>query len=150
MAKRSNIDEIDMQIIQKLKENSKLTYNELAKSLNISVGAVYNRLKKLEKDKIIKNYTINIDYSKIGYDLTAIIMLQVDGPHIIEVEKTLSKYEENMSIYDITGEFDIAVIAKLRDREHLNKLIKTILTLPHIKRTVTSIALSVVKENFTS
>jgi DNA-binding Lrp family transcriptional regulator len=67
----------------------------------------------------------------------------------VEVEEKLSKYEENMSVYDVTGDFDVVVIAKVKDREHLNKLVKGILTIPHVKRTVTSIALSVVKENFT-
>jgi len=150
MKDKVEIDDVDLEIIRRLKENSKLTYKEIAEAMGISIGAVYNRIKRLEEHGIIKGYTINIDYSKLGYDLTAIIMLQVDGPHIIEVEEKLAKYEENMSVYDVTGDFDIVVIAKVKDREHLNKLIKGILTIPHVKRTVTSIALSVVKENFVS
>jgi len=150
MGNKIELDEIDIKILDELRRNSKITYKEIAKSMNISVGAVYNRIRRLENEGVIKGYTINLDYSKMGYDLTAIIMLQVEGPHIVEVEKILAKYNENMSVYDITGEYDIAVIAKLRDREHLNKLIKDILTIPHVKRTVTSIALSVVKENFIS
>jgi len=150
MGNKIELDEIDIKILDELRRNSKITYKEIAKSMNISVGAVYNRIRRLENEGVIKGYTINIDYSKMGYDLTAIIMLQVEGPYIVEVEKILAKYNENMSVYDITGEYDIAVIAKLRDREHLNKLIKDILTIPHVKRTVTSIALSVVKENFIS
>lgn len=150
MGNKIELDEIDIKILDELRRNSKITYKEIAKSMNISVGAVYNRIRRLESEGVIKGYTINLDYSKMGYDLTAIIMLQVEGPHIVEVEKILAKYNENMSVYDITGEYDIAVIAKLRDREHLNKLIKDILTIPHVKRTVTSIALSVVKENFIS
>ncbi|MEM3986197.1 MAG: Lrp/AsnC family transcriptional regulator [Candidatus Methanomethylicia archaeon] len=148
MKKEVKFDEIDMEILRMLKENSKITYKEIAKSMNLSVGTVYNRIKRLEEEGVIRRYTVDIDYSKMGYDLTAIIMLQVEGPHIIEIEKILAKYDENMSVYDVTGEFDITVIAKLKDREHLNKLIKEILTIPHVKRTVTSIALSVVKENF--
>lgn len=150
MRDKVEIDDVDLEIIKRLKENSKLTYKEIAEAMGISIGAVYNRIKRLEEYGVIKGYTVNIDYSKLGYDLTAIIMLQVDGPHIIEVEKKLAKYEENMSVYDVTGDFDIVVIAKVKDREHLNKLIKEILTIPHVKRTVTSIALSVVKENFVS
>lgn len=150
MRDKVEIDDVDLEIIRRLKENSKLTYKEIAEAMGISIGAVYNRIKRLEEYGVIKGYTVNIDYSKLGYDLTAIIMLQVDGPHIIEVEKKLAKYEENMSVYDVTGDFDIVVIAKVKDREHLNKLIKEILTIPHVKRTVTSIALSVVKENFVS
>jgi len=142
------IDEIDLKIIEELRKNSRQTYKELAEKFNIAIGTVYNRIKRLEEAGVIKSFTVDIDYSKLGYDLTAIIMIQVEGPYIIEVEKKIASFNEVMSVYDITGEFDIAVIAKFKDREHLNKFIKGILTMPHIKRTVTSIALSVVKENF--
>jgi len=143
-----DIDNLDIRIIRELRRDSKNTYKSLSQTIGTSLGTIYNRIRKLEKMGIIKNYTINIDYSKLGYDLTALIMLEVDGPYIIEIEQKLSEYDEVMSVYDITGEFDVAVIAKIKDRDHLNKLIKTILTTPHIKRTVTSIALSIVKENF--
>lgn len=142
------LDEIDIKIIEELKRNSRQTYKGLAEKFNIAIGTVYNRIRKLEELGIIKSFTIDIDYSKLGYDLTAIIMIQVEGPYIIEVEKKIANFKEVMSVYDITGEFDIAVIAKFKDREHLNKFIKGILTMPHIRRTVTSIALSVMKENF--
>lgn len=142
------INELDLKIIEELRENSRQTYKELAEKFNIAIGTVYNRIKKLEEAGIIRGFTIDVDYSKLGYDLTAIIMIQVEGPYIVEVERKLASFNEVMSVYDITGEFDIAVIAKFKDREHLNKFIKGILTMPHIKRTVTSIALSVVKENF--
>ncbi len=146
--KSVELDEIDIKIIKELQKNAKQTYRELSDKLGLAIGTIYNRIKKLEENGVIRNFTINLDYSKLGYDLTAIIMMQVEGPYIIEIEKRLANYEEVMSVYDITGEFDIAVIAKFVDREHLNKFIKGILTMPHIKRTVTSIALSVVKENF--
>ncbi|MCX8168768.1 MAG: Lrp/AsnC family transcriptional regulator [Candidatus Methanomethylicia archaeon] len=142
------LDDIDLEIIRRLRENSKITYKELAEEMELSIGAMHSRIKRLENKGVIKGYTINVDHSKLGYDITAIIMMQVEGPYIVEVEKILANNPDIMSIYDITGEFDIAVIAKLKDREHLNKLIKGILTIPHVKRTVTSIALSVVKENF--
>jgi len=146
--KSLQLDDIDLKIIKELHENAKQTYRELSDKLGLAIGTIYNRIRKLEENGVIRNYTINIDYSKLGYDLTAIIMMQVEGPYIIKIEKQLAEFEEVMSVYDITGEFDIAVIAKFMDREHLNKFIKDILTMPHIKRTVTSIVLSIVKENF--
>jgi len=146
--KSLQLDDIDLKIIKELHENAKQTYRELSDKLGLAIGTIYNRIRKLEENGVIRNYTINIDYSKLGYDLTAIIMMQVEGPYIIKIEKQLAEFEEVMSVYDITGEFDIAVIAKFMDREHLNKFIKGILTMPHIKRTVTSIVLSIVKENF--
>ncbi len=142
------IDEIDLKIIEELRRNAKLTYKELSDKLGVAIGTIYNRIRKLEEIGVIKRFTIDIDYEKLGCDLTALIMIQVEGPYIIEVEKELAKFDQVMSVYDITGEFDIAVIAKFKGRKELNKFIKGILTMPHIKRTVTSIVLSIVKENF--
>jgi DNA-binding Lrp family transcriptional regulator len=50
-------------------------------------------------------------------------------------------------VYDITGEFDVAVAARFKTREKLNKFIKSILTIQHVKRTVTNVVLNVVKED---
>jgi len=53
-----------------------------------------------------------------------------------------------ISVYDITGDFDIAVVARFKDRFGLNAFIKNLLTMPYVKRTVTNVVLNVVKEDF--
>jgi DNA-binding Lrp family transcriptional regulator len=53
-----------------------------------------------------------------------------------------------VSVYDITGDFDIAVIARFKDRDSLNQFIKRLLGLSYVKRTVTNVVLNVVKEDF--
>jgi DNA-binding Lrp family transcriptional regulator len=53
-----------------------------------------------------------------------------------------------ISVYDITGDFDFAVIARFKDKESLNAFIKSLLAAPYVKRTVTHIALNVIKEDF--
>jgi DNA-binding Lrp family transcriptional regulator len=50
-------------------------------------------------------------------------------------------------VYDITGDFDIAVIARFKDREELNIFIKNLLVIPYIKKTVTNVVLNIIKEN---
>ncbi|MCD6408844.1 MAG: Lrp/AsnC family transcriptional regulator, partial [Candidatus Verstraetearchaeota archaeon] len=105
-------------------------------------------IKKLESLGIIRGYTTLLDPYKLGFELTALILMQVDGAHIVEVEREIAKHREVCGVYDITGDFDILVIARFRTREELNNFIKSVLKLPHIKRTVTSIALNIVKENF--
>ena len=58
-------------------------------------------------------------HSKMGYALTAIIMIQVEGGHIIEVENEIAKETNVLSVYDITGEYDAVVFAKFRDNAGL-------------------------------
>jgi len=146
-AKELRIDELDIQIIKLLQEDSRLSYNKIAEKLGISVGTAYNRIKNLEERGILKGYTIIVDPDKVGYGLTALILVQAEGKHLTEVESEIAKIDNVTSVYDITGEFDIAVISRFKDRDSLNKFIKSLLSLPHVKKTVTNVVLNVVKED---
>jgi DNA-binding Lrp family transcriptional regulator len=142
------LDEIDFQILRILQEDARTSYRKIADTLGIAVGTVYNRIKRLEDERVFKAYTVIVDPTKISYDLTAFIFIQAEGPHLAEVEKEIAQSEYTICVYDITGDFDIAVIARFKNRSMLNNFIKGILKTPHVTRTVTNVALNVVKEDF--
>jgi len=142
------IDDIDMQIISLLQEDSRLSFNKIAHKLGISVGTACNRVKSLEDREVLKGYTVLVDSNKVGYGLTAIILIQAEGKHLLDVENEVAKINNVISVYDITGDFDFIVIARFKDRDSLNAFIKHLLTIPYIKRTVTNVALNVIKEDF--
>ena len=140
-------DEIDFKIIQILQENSKLSYNKIAKRLNIAVGTVYNRVKSLEERGILKGYTVIVDPIKAGYNLTVIILIQAEGRKLVDAEKELAKNNNVIMLYEITGDFDIALVARFKNKADLNNFVKKVLSRPYIKKTVTNIALNVIKED---
>jgi DNA-binding Lrp family transcriptional regulator len=142
------IDHIDLQIISLLQEDSRLSFNKIAHKLGISVGTALNRVKSLEDKGVLKGYTVLLDPNKVGYGLTAIILIQAEGKHLLDVENEVAKINNVISVYDITGDFDFIVIARFKDRDSLNAFIKHLLTIPYIKRTVTNVALNVIKEDF--
>jgi len=142
------IDDIDTQIITLLQEDSRLSYNKIAHKLGISVGTALNRVKSLEDRGILKGYTAIVDPNKVGYSLTAIVLIQAEGKHLLDVEKEVAKTNNVISVYDITGDFDFIVIARFKDRDGLNAFIKHLLAVPYVKRTVTNVALNVIKEDF--
>jgi len=142
------LDDIDLRIISVIQEDSRLSYNKIASKLRISVGTAYNRIKSLEERGVLKGYTVLIDMDKVGYNLTALILIQAEGKHLLDVENEIAKMNNVVSVYDITGDFDIAVIARFKDRDSLNRFIKSLIGLPYVKRTVTNVVLNVVKEDF--
>jgi DNA-binding Lrp family transcriptional regulator len=142
------MDYVDFQILCLLQQDSRLSFNKIASKLDISVGTAFNRIKNLEKNGILKGYTIVLDSEKIGYGLTALILVQTEGGHLAEVEKEISKSVNVIAIYDITGDYDAAVITKFRERDSLSVFIKNLMAVPHVKRTATSVALEVIKEEF--
>jgi len=143
-----NIDELDKKILNELIENPRVTYRELARKLGVSVGTVHLRIRKLQAKGVIKGFTVQVDYGKVGYDVTALILIKVDGKHILNVERDVAKHSNVCAVYDVTGEFDVIVVAKFRSIRELNDFIKSLLAKPYIVSTNTSIALNVVKEDF--
>jgi len=143
----TKLDDIDFKIINVLQEDSRLSFNKIASKLGISVGTAYNRIKNLEDKGVLKGYTVLIDPFKLGYTMTALILIQAEGAHIVDVENEIAKNDDVISVYDITGDFDIAVTARFKNRTSLNVFIKKLLAAPYVKRTVTNIILNVVKED---
>jgi DNA-binding Lrp family transcriptional regulator len=142
-----NIEDVDLRILSLLQEDCRLSFNKIASKLGISVGTAFNHVKNLEKKGILKGYTAIVDSGKFGYSLTVIIMIQAEGSYLADVENEIAKRANVVSVYDITGDYDAVAIAKFKDRTSLNAFIKNLLAMPHIKRTVTHIALNVIKED---
>jgi DNA-binding Lrp family transcriptional regulator len=142
-----HLEDVDLRILSLMQEDCRLSFNKMARKLGISVGTAFNHVKNLEKKGIINGYTITLDSGKLGYSLTVIIMIQAEGSFLADVETEISKSANAVAVYDITGDYDAVAIAKFSDRASLNAFIKNLLALPHIKRTVTHIALNVIKEN---
>lgn len=143
-----NIEDIDLRILSLLQDDCRLSFNKIAKKLGISVGTAFNHVKKLEKRGIINDYTVLLDFAKLGYILTVIVMIQAEGRFLADVENEISKSANIIAVYDITGGYDTIVIAKFKDRTSLNTFIKNLLSLPHVKRTVTHLVLNVIREGF--
>jgi Lrp/AsnC family transcriptional regulator for asnA, asnC and gidA len=141
------VDELDYSLIRLLTINARQSIRELARELNLAASTVHARLTRLVKNGIIRRFTILPNYNALGYTVTVLILLQVEGGKIVEVGEYLAKFPNVVAVYDITGDYDLAVIAKFRSVEELDKFIKTVNKMPEVKRTVTSLALRSIKED---
>jgi DNA-binding Lrp family transcriptional regulator len=143
----NSLDELDVKILALLGEDARMSCREVAEKLGVASGTVYNRVRRMTEDGVIKGYIPLLDYAKLGYGLAALVMIQVEGQHLVEVENTLAKSAEVMAVYDVTGEFDVAVLARFKSQASMNKFIKDTLKIAYIRRTLTNIILNVVKED---
>ena len=121
------LDSVDLQIIRALEEDSRVSLRKLAQRVGLTPNILHNRINSLEQDGVILGYTPIVDSAKMGYALTAIIMIQVEGGHIVEVENEIAKETNVLSVYDITGDYDAVVFAKFRDNAALNSFLKNLL-----------------------
>ncbi len=142
------LDKTDIKILKNLLVDARLSSRQMALKLGMSTVTILTRIKKMEKEKIVKGYTAIIDHEKLGYDLTAIIEIFTKKGKMVEIENELSSLENVCAVYDVTGESDTVVVAKFKNREELSKFVKTLSSKPNVDKTVTNIVLSTVKEDF--
>ena len=143
---RTMLDELDRKIIQKLLNNSRISMRQLASELDVALGTIANRLKRLENDDIIKGYSVILDPAKVGWEMTVIVGLRITKGKMIEVQKRIAKDHRVFIVYDVTGDYDSFVVAKVRDTADLNDLTKGVLTSEGIERSLTHVVLNTVKE----
>lgn len=147
MSKGQKVDETDLKILKILEEDSKTNYREIAARLEIAIGTVSNRINSLRDREIIRRFTIDIDTTTIGYEVTAIILIQIEGKFIHEVEEKLAENPNVYAIYDTTGDWDSIIAVKFKKVLDLNKFLKDLNKTNHIKQTSTSVCLNVIKEH---
>ena len=145
-SKPYDFDEIDLKILNILSIDGRENKSTIARKVERSPNTVIKHIKDLEENGVIKNYGIQIDYEKIGYDIIALIELTISKGKMLEVERNIAKIPNVFAVYDITGEYDALILAKFRNRGDLSKVIKKIHTSPYVERTNTHIVLNVIKE----
>ena len=143
-----DLSDLDIKILTKLDEDGRLSYRHLARDLEVgSPVTIKNHVENLEQKGVIKNYGVQIDYEKLGYDIIALIELTVSKGKMLEVEKKLAKIPNVFALYDITGTYDALILARFKTRAELSEMIKEeIHTSPYVERTNTHIVLNIIKE----
>ncbi|MCL4436892.1 MAG: Lrp/AsnC family transcriptional regulator [Thaumarchaeota archaeon] len=142
------LDETDRKILNEYLKDARLSYREIAKRINVAVGTVLSRTKKMEQEGVIKGYTVVLDDEKLGYMLTAVTEVTVSKGRLVEVEKEIAKLNSTCAVYDVTGLTDAFIIGKFRSRSEISAFTKALLALPYVERTNTHLVLSTIKEDF--
>ena len=136
----------DIEILRVLEKNSRLSLRKIAKKVDVSVATVMHRINRLEKEGAIRGYSVLLDYDKLGYEFQALISVDVSKGKLFEVEKKIATDPSVHAVYDITGHFDVVVVARFKTRKSLDNFIKKIQTYDFVEKTETAIVLNTIKE----
>ena len=140
-------ENLDEKLINALLDDGRASLRSLAEKLDVSVTTVSNHLSDLEERGVIKGYTPKVDYDELGYDVTAVIQLKVEGSALPDITERLQGHKQMISVYEVTGDHDVIAIGKFRDTDAMNDQIKELLVDPDIKESNTSVVLNTVLEN---
>ncbi|MDS0282822.1 HTH-type transcriptional regulator Lrp [Haloarcula onubensis] len=140
-------ENLDRKLVNALLGDGRASLRSLGEDLDVSVTTVSNHLSTLEEEGIINGYTPKVDYDALGYDVTAIIQLKVEGSSLPEVTENLKKHKQMISVYEVTGDYDIIAVGKFTDTDGMNAQIKELLTDPEINESNTSVVLNTASEH---
>jgi len=139
-------ENLDRKLVNELLGDGRASLRSLAEDLDVSVTTVSNHLSDLEEQGVIRGYTPKVDYDALGYDVTAILQLKVEGDALVDVTHRLTDHHQMVSVYETTGDHDVIAIGKFLDTDDMNDTIKELLTEPDIKESNTSVVLNPAKE----
>jgi Lrp/AsnC family leucine-responsive transcriptional regulator len=144
-----NLDEKDRKLLVLLQKNSKKTTKELANELNLSATAVFERIKKLEKQKIISKYVALIDKKLIEKDflvLCHVKLSQHSKEYITRFENEIIKFPEILECFHISGDYDYILKICVKNIEEYREFLVTKLTsMQNIASTHSSFSIKEVK-----
>ena len=143
MAKNYEIDNIDLKILTLLTQDAKLPYTEVAKKVFVSGGTVHVRMKKMEDMGIVKGTTLSMDYSKLGYDVTAFLGIYLERSSLYDdVTEKLKDIPEIVKMHYTTGNYNIFIKIHCKDTKHLREVLHDkIQKVVGIERTETLVSL---------
>jgi DNA-binding Lrp family transcriptional regulator len=142
------LDEIDKKILAELLMNSNRSNRELAKAIGVSAATVINHIQRLETAGVITDYTVMLDFERLGFELTVIMTVTVSRGKLLETQREIAKLPYVCAVYDVTGQIDSIVIAKFKNRRELSEFPKDLLSMEFVERTNTHVVLNTVKEDF--
>lgn len=142
-----DLDATDRDLLAALLEDARISQRGLAKRVGVAQGTITNRLRRLEEMGVIKGYTVLLDAESIGWTMTVITGLIIQKGSMIDVQQQIAADPRVFAVYDVTGDYDSMVLARVRGRKDLDDLTKTVFTLQGVQRSFTQVVLNTVKED---
>ena len=143
------MDAIDKKLLGLLQEDTKKTTKELSMVLNLSVTAVYERIKKLEREGVISKYVAILDKNKVEKAFVVfchIKLIQHTKDLINTFESEVIKLDEVLECFHVSGDYDYILKVHVKDMDEYREFMITKLTsLQHIGSTHSTFMISEVK-----
>ncbi len=133
------MDKVDKKIIHMLQENARIPVKEIAKEVFLSSPAVSARIERLSQEGLIKGYHMVIDRTKLGYDVTAFVSLELSPTQKAQFYPFIKECPNVLECSCITGQYSQLIKVAFRNTTELDTFLGS---LQHFGRTSTQIVFS--------
>jgi Lrp/AsnC family transcriptional regulator, leucine-responsive regulatory protein len=127
-----NFDELDKKLLLLLQTDSKMTTKELSLKLHLSVTAVYERIKKLEREKVVKKYVALLDRNKVNKGFVVfchIKLIQHTKEYLTTFENEVVQLSEVLECFHVSGDYDYILKICVGSMEEYREFMVTKLTI---------------------
>lgn len=143
------MDTIDKKLLMLLQEDSTKTTKELSLKLNLSVTAVYERVKKLEREGVVSKYVALLDRNKLKKNFVVFChlkLIQHTKEYLTKFEQEVIRLDEVLECYHVSGDYDYILKIYVENMEEYREFMVTKLTtLQHIGSTHSTFMINEVK-----
>lgn len=148
----NDLDEIDLKLLELLQNNGKLTTKEIANQVNLSSTPVYERIKRLENDGVIKKYVALLEAEKVGKRLAVFCDITLKQ-HTSEIGnqfiKDIMNFKYVCECYNISGDHDFRLKVMVRDMKHYQEFVLQDLgSIKNIGSVHSTFVIGVIKYNY--
>ncbi|WP_422089501.1 Lrp/AsnC family transcriptional regulator [Tenacibaculum ovolyticum] len=145
------LDKIDKKLLGLLQKDSKQTTKQLSLHLDLSVTAVYERVKKLEREKVITEYVALLNKNKIDKSFLVFCHIKLEKhtkEYIVVFEREINKLEEVTECFHVSGDYDYILKIYVKDMDEYREFMVNKLTaLKHIGSTHSTFTIGEVKNS---
>ncbi len=149
MKEYSELDALDIAILDRLQRDSSISNVELGRQVGLSSPAIHTRIRRLVELGYIQRYTALLDRERLGFDMLCFIQVSLQIHQTEEVEsfrRSVAEMPEVLECHHLTGEFDYLLKVAVQNRKALQKFLMDRLTpIRCIARIQTSVVLTEIK-----
>lgn len=141
-AETGQIDQLDVQLIEALREDPRVGLLEIARRVGVARGTVQARLGKLEQRGVITGYGPEIEPAQMGYPIAAFVFVELSQGRLEEAAAAARECPEVLEVDAVSGQQDLICRVVARDTEHLQEIVNGLVASEAIQRCTTHIVLS--------
>ncbi|MGZ3181763.1 MAG: Lrp/AsnC family transcriptional regulator [Telluria sp.] len=146
---RAKLDRVDLQILDELQANARLSSAELAERVALSTSPCWRRVKRLEEEGVIRGYHARVDPGALGYQVKAFVHISLDRKdtrHLQEFERAVQAVPQVLSCHRISGRYDYQLLVLSEDLESYGSFAENCINaLPCVNEVYTSFVMREVK-----
>ncbi|HYF21451.1 MAG TPA: Lrp/AsnC family transcriptional regulator [Ramlibacter sp.] len=146
----ATFDKFDLAILRELLADSRRTLQEIGSAVSLSPTTCWSRIKRLEEQGVIKQYSIVLDRARLGYQDTVIVQLTLEShtdETLYQFGRVLATIPEVMEAYLVSGDYDYYIRIAVRDTRDYERLLREKLyKIPGIRHSKSSFVLRVLKD----